>query len=279
VVAAGVLHARRASASRRALPDFLLIGAQKAGTTSMYSYLAAHPGVRPAARKEVHFFDVNYARGENWYRAMFPTQRALGGAAGPGRSITGEASPYYLFHPLAAERAARLVPDARLIVLLRDPVERAWSHYLHEVAAGRETLSIEDALDAESSRLAGAEDAIRSGQPAAAVARHRNFSYVARGRYAEQIRRWRRHYPVEAFVVVDAADLFADPGRAWRQVVDFLDLDPAVQPRFDAHNRGSGAPLDRGVRDRLAAEFDAPNRDLELLLGMTLSWTSRPADR
>jgi hypothetical protein len=280
VVADAVLRARRASASRRVLPDFLLIGAQKAGTTSLYSYLAAHPGVRPAARKEVHYFDVNYARGEDWYRAMFPTERALGGAGAAGRrSITGEASPYYLFHPLAAERAAQLVPDARLIVLLRDPVERAWSHYLHEVAAGRETLSIEDALDAESSRLAGAEDAIRSGQPIEPITRHRNFSYTARGRYADQIRVWRSHFPAEAFVFVDAAVLFAEPNRAWQQVVDFLDLDQAAQPRFDVHNRGSGAPLDPGVHDRLAAEFEAPNRDLEKLLGMTLSWTSRSADQ
>src|SRR5215470_750369 len=132
--------ARRATASARALPDFLIIGAQKAGTTSLYAYLTAHRDVRPAGRKEVHYFDLGFTAGaelgEGWYRSMFPLRArlALDGRR-TGRPVrTGEASPYYLFHPAAPQRAAALVPEARLLVLVRDPVERAWSHYRHEVA-------------------------------------------------------------------------------------------------------------------------------------------------
>src|SRR5947209_1159841 len=144
------------SADRRALPDFLIIGAQKAGTTSLYRYLAAHPDIVASTRKEVHFFDINFWRGEWWYRSLFPLRRRLQRRP-PLRNrpaITGEASPYYLFHPFAPERAAQLLPDAKLIVLLRDPVERAWSHYRHEVANGRETMTFPDALAAEPARLA-----------------------------------------------------------------------------------------------------------------------------
>lgn len=275
-VAQARLGSRRISAGRRALPDFIIIGAQKAGTTSLFTYLSAHPQVRPAIRKEVHYFDTNYGRGDLWYRAMFPTSRSLQAASGP-RRITGEASPYYLFHPLAAERAAQHVPDARLIVLLRDPVVRAWSHYQHEVAAGREVLSFADALDAEPDRLAGAADAIRAGRSDAAAERHRNFSYVARGRYSEQIRTWFRHFPRDAFLFLDADRMFHHPAGAWISTTRFLEIDAEPEPEFVVHNRGRGGELDPALWRRLQDEFRAADHDLEQLLEMTFSWTSRPA--
>src|SRR5436189_26280 len=124
----------------RPLPDFLILGAQKAGTTALYAYLRWHPQVTGPSFKEVSFFDRHYARGERWYRAHLPVRR---------RAVVGEASPSYLFHPLAPERVARMLPEARLIALLRNPVDRAFSHYQHEVALGREQLSFEDALAGE----------------------------------------------------------------------------------------------------------------------------------
>lgn len=269
------LRSRQRSARRRALPDFIIIGAQKAGTTSLFNYLSRHRQVRPAARKEVHYFDVNYALGEDWYRAMFPTSRSLG--TGSSRRITGEASPYYLFHPLAAQRAAQLVPAARLIVLLRDPTARAWSHYQHEVAAGRETLSFLEALAAEPDRLSGADEAIRAGRTDGPAERHRNFSYISRGRYADQIRMWLEHYRREAFLFLDSDELFNRPQQAWTSTTQFLGIDPSPEPEFTVHNPGSGDELEPDLRRRIAAEFVDADLDLESLLGMTFSWTSRPA--
>lgn len=270
--------ARRATAAARALPDFLLIGAQKAGTTSLYAYLGAHPDVRPAARKEVHYFDLGFTRGaelgEGWYRSMFPlrarlaAERRLGGAP----VLTGEASPYYLFHPVAAERAAALVPHARLLVLVRDPVERAWSHYRHEVAAGREPLDLDEALDAEPARLAGADEDLRRGLDTPAARAHRRFAYVGRGRYADQLRAWLAYYPREQLLVLTAEDLFERPEPTWRAAVEFLGLPPASPPPFEVHNPGRGAELDPAVRDRLAGTFAVPNADLADLLGRALPW-------
>src|SRR6266480_7948081 len=137
----------RATASLRPLPDFLILGAQKAGTTALYAYLRQHPEITGPSWKEVSFFDRHYARGEAWYRGNFPNSlRARG-------KLVGEASPSYLFHPLAPERVAGLVPEAKLIALVRNPVDRAYSHYQHEVALGREPLSFEDAVAAEYERL------------------------------------------------------------------------------------------------------------------------------
>ncbi|HEX9782521.1 MAG TPA: hypothetical protein VGA56_07280, partial [Opitutaceae bacterium] len=104
------------------MPDFIILGAQKAGTTSLYAYLLEHPQVLPARKKEVHYFDLRYERGERWYRSHFPSQRAMQarGRSLGNRVITGEATPYYLFYPRAPERVASVVPNAKFIVLLRD---------------------------------------------------------------------------------------------------------------------------------------------------------------
>ena len=139
----------RATSFGRPLPDFLILGAQKAGTTALYSYLRKHPSIIGPSWKEVSYFDRHYARGPAWYRGNFPNKLRTRGA------LVGEASPSYLFHPLGPRRVRELVPEARLVALLRDPVDRALSHYNHERALGREPLSFEDALAAEDDRLRG----------------------------------------------------------------------------------------------------------------------------
>ncbi len=269
---------RSVHASHRVLPDFVVIGAQKAGTTSLYAYLSTHPDIIPAAQKEIHYFDLHYGEGERWYRAMFPTRRHVARARNGGRRIvTGEASPYYLFHPLAAQRAVRTLPDARLVVLLRNPVDRAWSHYRHEVRAGREQLSFADALAAEPDRLAGAEAALRAGLANAATLAHRTSSYIARGRYAQQLRRWLDHYPRESLLVLQAEELFEQPVREFGHVVEHLGVAHMSEPRFDVFNAGRPTPIDRDVRAYLTDVFREPNAELEDLLGIPMSWAGRAA--
>jgi hypothetical protein len=141
----------------RPLPDFLLLGAQKAGTTALYEYLRRHPQITGPSWKEVSFFDRHWARGESWYRGNFPNLARTRG------KLVGEASPSYVLHPLAPQRVQELVPDARLIVLVRNPVDRAFSQYNHEVALGREPLPFEEALDAEDERLRGEQGRLHSG--------------------------------------------------------------------------------------------------------------------
>jgi hypothetical protein len=131
------------------LPDFVIIGAHKCGTTSLYHSLTRHPHVEGAATKELEFFNRHFDKGIEWYRRCFPRPRWKDGR----RSITGEATPYYLFHPHAAKRMAEVVPRARMIVLLRNPVDRAYSHYHHRTRLGRETRSFEEAIEAETTRL------------------------------------------------------------------------------------------------------------------------------
>src|SRR4051794_20653441 len=153
---------RYVTSPARVMPTFLIIGGQRCGSTSLFSYLARHPAVGRSRGKEVHFFTLEYERGLAWYRSHFPTRLTV---ASTRRRlgvdmIAGEATPYYLFHPLAPYRVQAVLPEARLIAVLRDPVDRAYSHYQHEVALGVETLGFAEAVEAESDRLDGEEDRI-----------------------------------------------------------------------------------------------------------------------
>jgi len=254
----------RATARARPLPDYLIIGAQKGGTTSLQWYVNQHPSVRRPTRKELHYFTLHADRSVGWYRAHFPL-RADG-------TISGDATPYYLFHPAVPRRAHAVVPDARLIVLLRDPVKRAYSHYNHAVALGHEELSFADALAAEPERLAG-EDEKLLADPAARSLTHQRHSYVARGRYAGQLERWLALFPRDRLLVLISEELFADPVGKTLEVQRFLGLPQQPPARLQARNaRKYAAPLDGALRARLAAGFADDNHRLAQLLGRELPW-------
>src|ERR671930_1259656 len=235
----------RATSAARPLPDFLILGAQKAGTTALFAYLRWHPGVTGPAFKEVSFFDRHYVHGERWYRAHMPLRR--------GR-IVGEASPSYLFHPLAPERVARMLPRARLIALLRNPVDRAFSHYQHERALGREPLSFEEAIEQEDERMRGELERMLA-DPAYFSHAWWNYTYVARGRYAEQLERWYAVFPREQLLVLASEELAADPPGVYRRALEFLGAsahDLARYPRVYEQQYEAMAPE---TRRRLAEEF------------------------
>ena len=173
----------------RLLPDFLIIGTQRGGTTSLYNYLMGRPGVGPAAVKELHFFDKKFHKGSTWYRAHFPTgiQKYAFELTRKHHFVTGEASAYYLFHPHAPRRIAQLLPDAKLIVLLRNPIDRAYSQYNFEVDLGRESLSFEDAVAAEEERIGKERERILADERYVSFD-HSRYSYLARGVYVDQLR-------------------------------------------------------------------------------------------
>ncbi len=257
-----------------ALPDFVVIGAQKAGTTALHDYLSQHPAVATGRHKEIQYFTLYAERPLSWYRSHFPTraevQRQPGIDGAPVR--VGEASPYYLFHPAAPRRVRAALPEARFIVLLRDPVDRAHSHYNHEVSRGHEDLGFEAALASEPRRLDGEAERL-GADPAAVSWAHVHFSYFARGCYAEQLERWFACYERERFLILFSDDFFADPASTTVRVQEFLDLD-ARPPRDVAPvNARSYAGLDDSVRAQLASRYEEPDRRLAELLGRDLPWS------
>lgn len=255
---------RRASAARRPLPDFLIIGAQKGGTTSLHAYLCEHSCVPAPATKEVHFFDLEFHRGADWYRAHFQRHKGVG-------ALSGESTPYYLFHPLAPVRAAELLPDCKLIVVLRDPVDRAFSHHNHECALGYEDLDFEAAIAAEPGRLAGEEERLVS-EPRYRSFSHQHHSYLSRGRYAEQLERWLECFGRERLLVLSAEDLFEEPGRIVGEAQEFLGLPQEIPADLSARNARTYAPIPTETRDGLRAVFEPHNRRLYELFGRDFGW-------
>lgn len=243
---------RRLTSRFRRLPELLIIGAQRSGSTSTYSYLVQHPRIRKAWRKEVRYFDSarNYANGEAWYRTHFSLR-------GPG-TLAVEATPEYIFHPDAPVRMARLVPQARLIALLRDPVERAISHYHHSARLGHESRDIETAM---------------AEQPAARPASLRAInSYLARGLYAEQLEAVLQCFPRDQLLVLASEELFDDATAAMAHILGFVGLSPAPMDVSARKSAGQYAAAPPALRARLVEFFRPHNARLYDLLGRDLGW-------
>jgi len=266
---AHIERGRRWSSAWRVLPDFLILGAQKAGTTSLHAYLSEHPQVAPGLVKEIHFFDYNFQRGVGWYRAHFPTiaERWQGKFR-----VTGEGSPYYLFHPRAPARAAQVVPHAKLLVLLRNPVDRAYSHYYHQVRLGLEAVTFDAALEQEPARLVGEFEQLLTDDEYYSF-NYQNYSYLARGMYADQLERWLRYFPRKQFLILQSERFYADPARALRQVTEFLGLPEWSPAGFEIKNDGSYPPLDPARRAELVEFFAPHNARLFELLNETFDWS------
>ena len=264
------------TADQRVLPDFLVIGAQRAGTTTLYHYLVQHPQVLGAvADKEVHHFDVHYTDGPRAYRGAFPRRATVERAArrAGARIVVGEATPYYLFHPAVPARVQAVLPEVRLVAVLRDPVARAWSHYGHEVDLGYEDLPFEEALDREDERLAGQEERLAS-DPSALSFAHQHFSYAARGRYVEQLERWWQAFPRERLLLLRSEDLHGAPEAALRAIEDHLGIaawSPAVWRTLNASSGGRSMAPD--TRERLRAMFAPWNERLQAATGVDWQWS------
>jgi hypothetical protein len=264
----------RPTARWRVLPDYLIIGAQRSGTTSLQGVLMAHPAIKaPRLMKGVHFFDTAYTKGLSWYRSNFHTAawQMVRERLGSRRIVTGEASPYYLFHPAAPQRIRSDLPAAKLIVLLRDPVERTISHYKHEVRLGYETLPLSEALEREAERLAGEEEKI-CADPGYVSFSHQHFSYASRSLYAGQLRRVYDLFPADQVLVLQSEPLFAEPQVWFPHVLDFLGAAPWSPGTFPRLNPTPAVPVDPAIRTSLADRFAGPNARLFELLGREFSW-------
>lgn len=231
----------------RALPNFIIVGAQKAGTSSLYEYLVQHPQVLSASVKEIHYFDVRYAKGVTWYRSHFSLVATM---KEKGR-VTGEASLYYLFHPHAAEHIKVTVPHAKLIVLLRDPVARAISHYFHQVRMKNEMLPMEQAFREEERRLEVEEQKMLN-DPLYHSASYQRFSYKKRGVYVNQLRVYFELFPSEQILVLKSEDLFLRPESVLQETFSFLGVDTALTPRnLDLAKRNVGGVRQKNSRCHL----------------------------
>ena len=236
-----------------ALPDFVIIGGKKCGTTFLYHLLTQHPLVERAAGKEVHFFNRSFDEGIDWYRRCFPPPRWTDGR----RSISGEATPEYLTHPLAPERMAEVIPQARLIALLRNPVDRAYSDYQQVARKRRDAPTLEEAIDHDSLYDARSK-------------------FLLRSVYVDHLRRWSEFFSQEQMLVLKSEDFFEHPVGTLKVVHNFLELPdwkPKVWELRYKRNKGQyKQKIDPALRRHLQEYFEPHNKRLYDYLGADFGW-------
>lgn len=271
-----------AGALGRVLPDFLVIGIKKGGTSSLDHYLRQHPLVLGASRKEPRFFHSQWHRGQLWYRQFFPRRAELRSVARTRgrRPLVFEATPDYLYWADVPARVARTLPGRRFVALLRDPVERAFSDYHSYVRAGREVRSFDEVVASELAVLAergpgpagvGSGGVGSGGAGSGEITRRAKI--LSMGLYADQLEAWYRHVDPGAILVLASEDLFADEVAALATITEFLGLPPHDDHRCRPANVGGHtASMGAATRARLVDLYAPHNHRLATLLGRDLRW-------
>ena len=262
---------RLISAPLRALPKFLIIGAMKSGTSSLFHYLAQHPQLIPARKKEVHYFDGGgsavggkHGKSLNWYRSHFPLRIMM-----PSNAMTYEATPMYICHPLAAKHIYEVNSDIRLILMLRNPTERAISHYFHTKNNSPHLASLYATMAIEVERLSSGQ-----GLTAKSPEIQDDTSYVSRGLYQKQIEKYLEYFDRSKIFIVNSEEFFDNPGRIFPELFEFLDIqtDSAIEDL----TAGNVAQRQKHVWPRtrkILDEFFRPyNEDLFVSLGKRYDW-------
>ena len=248
----------------RVLPDFVIIGAMKSGTTSLYWFVTEHPAIARAPKKEIHYFSSRwcYRHGELWYRSNFPTRRA--GYRFHKRTgqklLSGEATPRYLFDPATPGKIKELLPDVKLIVILRNPVDRAYSHYQHLLRKYGVSCSFEKAI------------AMQMSAPDCKTAFNGREQYISKGLYAVQLENWFKYYDRERFLILAQKDMRRDTQQTLDQVFEFLGVTPFMVKNPKDRNTREYEKMDEKTRRLLVEYFKPHNERLYKLLGSRFDW-------
>lgn len=245
-------------------PDFFILGVGKAGTTSLYKYLTEHPQVLPALQKEVNFFSHYFDEGLPWYLAQFPCE--IEGLT----FLTGEATPCYLAFPEADQKLFSLFPDAKLILLLRNPVDRTISHYHDIVRAHYEERSLEEAIFSELEILKDAtEETLTDG-----TYFKKSWSYILNSLYIYPLKKWMKLFSRENFLIIRSEDLYSNPAKIVGNTFNFLGLPDYQLKKYKNHYPGEyKTPTSESLRQVLTDYFKPHNQMLEEYLGVEFNWS------
>ena len=267
-------NAGRFDAKQRSLPNFVVAGTQRGGTTSLFIYLLHHDLVfGPRRAKGVHYFDRDFDRSTDWYRAHFPRRSTLAkleaehGAA----PAVGEGAPYYVFNPVIPQRIYDVMPNCKVVVLLREPLDRAVSHHNHETQRGFETMDMIEAFEREEERLAGEVERMRNDASYVSLP-HIHHAYLSRGQYAEQLQRYFTLFGRDQVLVLDSSGLKADPAATVARTFEFLGLPPKHDMEFPIYNARQRDPVSPELRARFGSVFAESNEQLRTMVPNTLSW-------
>lgn len=253
---------RRALSSRRMEPSFIIIGEARCGTTSLFNYICQNSKVIQPHKKEIHFFDYKFDKKKSWYKSFFPFVKE--------GKITGEATPYYFSHPKAASRLKEMYPDIKLILLLRNPIDRAISSFYKQRDLKIENIeSIEEAIDLEQERIKNSMDNMLKNNDY--DFNHKNYAYVNRGLYYDNLKRWQSLFDKDQMLIFEFDELYGNIEVSYDRVISFLGLDKEERS-FKHFNKGTYNNVDVEFRAKLGNFFEESNQKLYKLLKSNYNW-------
>ena len=265
---------RSITSPTRMLPDFIITGYHKCGTSSLYHYITQHPNIGRTLVKEVHYFDLSYWRGNGWYKSHFPTklyknyfEKKYGSLF-----ITGECSPLYSFHPTVPERIKKLVPNVKLIVILRNPVDRCYSLYHQYVRLGYDMGSFEEIIKKDKERLDFTMEKFQKDEARSYNVRQDLFPLVSMGVYEGHLKNWLNIFSKEQFLFLKTEDLETDTQKTIDNIFEFLKVPEFKFESFEKQNVGEYEHMNQKTRESLEEFYKPHNKKLEELLGRRFNW-------
>lgn len=266
---------RNVSMHFRLLPDFLIIGYHKCGTTSLYNYLIQHPNIGKASRKEIQYFSMSFFRGDNWYRSHFPTMHTKKNIEikTNEKFITGEATPQYIYHPLSLERIQKTLPGVKLILLLRNPIDRAYSHYMHQKRSGNEKIeTFEEVIELDENRHKSMFENFKKNK--IKEYNHKFFlpPYVSMGKYYLQVKKLLDTFSNKNILILELQELNDSPEEITNKTFNFLGVSNKKNLNYRKENVGKYDKINPNTRDKLIEFYKPYNFELEKLLGKKFDW-------
>lgn len=257
----------------RVLPNFLIIGVPRAGTTSLYNYLIEHPSIYPALWKEISFFSEFFEKGITWYKSHFASEqfKTYITKFKKKKFLTGEATPNYLFHPLASKRIHEIIPNVKLIVLLRNPVDRANSHYWQSIRKHRESLSFQEAINKQLDQTQVYKESIDTNNMKTYF--DTENSYIAGGLYLEGIKNYLKIFPKNQFLILRSEDLYDNAQTVLNTITDFLEIERwSLKKAIKYNYHEDQTKMDESIRKKLLEYYKPHNERLYKYLNVNFGW-------
>ena len=252
------------SAGFRPLPNFIIVGGQKCGSSALYKFISQHPDVKRAFVKEPHYFSGEFSsKSKLWYRAQFPRVKA--------HQQTGEASPSYCTHPLAPKRIKEQIPDCKLVFIVRNPVDRAVSNYYHSVKYGVEDLDIEKAFD-RPMELFDEEYQKMADNPTYKSSFYNRHAYIHKGLYMFHLKRWTNQFPRHQILILENENLLIQPQQTYDKLCHFLDLPSFKLNQYGKHNVGNSKVIAPHFKKHLEKQFEKSNAAFFNAIGKKFDW-------
>ena len=262
---------RNLTSSSRVLPDFIIIGAGRAGTTALYTYLIQHPSIITASTDndapvaDLHFFEYMISDKISWYKSHFPRKSK-------NSFVTGEFTSTYMYHKKVPERIFNLIPKIKLIVILRNPIDKAYSTYNQQSHFNEVTSSFEETIKAEFARIDLIKNHIEYTNNNPNFDNYVEYNIIRHGIYFNYLEKWFKIFPKKQIFVVDSNELENVPQQTLNKVFEFLNLSPHEIPNLAKVNIGKYSPMTESTRQSLIEFYKPHNAKLNNLLGTNFDW-------